>query len=179
MYVLRPFVCIAVAALVSACGGSPPGPQSERNAYGHPVAEMQGAPASLATTGGTVALKAWGNASTRLEPGTPKWTVDPITGRVEFEPGTGAVYPVWFVAVALTDTAGEMVVATDWTVTTVWVLQGSEFVSTRTLYSEDSKLFVVEYPNPPFSSNGTQAVVELTRSGATQLVSAAILWPSE
>lgn len=163
--------------LLAACGGTSSGPQSESNSYGHSVAEMQSASASASASVGTVTLQAWGNESSQFEPGIPKWTVDPISGRVEFQPGTATSYPTWFIAVALTNAAGDKV-ATDWTVTTVWVLQGGEFISSRGLYTQDGKLFVVGYPNPPLSLDGTKAVVELTRSGLTQLVSATIMWPT-
>ena len=168
--------CVLLIEFVAACGGSEPGPQSERNDYGRPVIEMQAAPASAVAASGPVSLEAIGNESSSFIPGAPKWTVDPITGRVDFMQGNVTFYQNWFVAVALKDAAGQRV-ATDWVVTTVWVLRGNEFVSSRTLYTQDSKLFIVSYPNPPFSSENTKAVVELTRGHETQLISGTVVWP--
>lgn len=168
--------CVLMLELVAACGGSPAGPQSERNDYGHSVAEMQAAPASAVAASGPVTLSALGYETSSFIPGTPKWNVDPRTGRLDFEQGDATYYPNWFVGVALKD-AGGQTAASEWTVATVWVLKGSEFVSSRTLFTQDGKLFVVSYPNPPFSSENTKAVVELTHGQQTQLISAAIVWP--
>lgn len=167
--------CVLLLGLTVACGGSPPGPQSERNDYGRSVAEMQGAPASTVTATGPVTLEAIGNESSSFIPGNPEWTVDPATGRIDFIQGNTKYYPSWYVAVALKDAAGQSA-AIDWAVTTVWVLRGSEFVSSRTLFTQDRKLFIASYPNPPFDSENTMAVVELTRGLETQLVSGPIGW---
>lgn len=168
--------CSLLLGLVASCGGSPPGPQSERNDYGRTVAEMQAAPTSVSSVSGPVTLEAVGNESRGYIAGTPRWTVDPFTGRVDFEQGELTSFPNWFFALALKDSSGQRV-ATEWNFTTVWVLQGNDFVSSRTLFTKDSKLFIVGYPNPPFSTESTKAVVELTRGSETQLISTTVIWP--
>jgi hypothetical protein len=167
---------LLVLCALAACGGKSSTPQSERNAYGRTVAQMQAAPASAATSGGAVTVRAVGLETTLFVPDAPSWEFNPTTGAytpsVNF---SGESYPTWYVAVGLVNSSGEVVV-TDWTVRTLWVLQGANFVSARQLFSKDGKTFGAAYPNPPFSTADTTAIVELVQGDATQLLAASITW---
>jgi len=165
---------LAVVAFVVGCGGGTDEPQSQRNAYGYTVAQMQAAASTVSSPAGVATLDAAGFRQSLFQPGD-FGNYDPVTG--QFRPATGGIaYPVWFVAVVFRDAAGTAV-KTDWTIRTVWVLRGEALVSSRDLHTRsDAVAFVATYPNPPFATDGTTAVVELVQGSTTALAAVPLRW---
>lgn len=165
---------LVLTASLVACGGGSEEPRSERNAYGYTVAQMQAAASTASSPAGTATLDAAGFRQSLFQPGD-SGGYDPVTG--QFNPPTvGDSYPVWFVVVVFRDAAG-VAVKTDWAIRTVWVLRGEEFISSRDLSPQgDAVAFVATYPNPPFSIDGTKAVVELVQGSTTVLASVPLKW---
>jgi hypothetical protein len=174
-HLIAPFV-VAVTVAVAGCGGGSDEPQSERKAYGRTVQELQQAPSTVDSNVGPVTLRAGATRIATLDYDEGNWSVDPFTGRANYEPGSvSSSGEVWLVGVALVTAASPAAVQTDWAVRTLWLLNRSAFVSSRKLNTAGAAVWA-EYPNPPFSA--TVAVAELVRGEETQLVSGPLVLQS-
>ena len=167
----RLLALVTVVAVMAGCGGSPDEPQSERNAYGRTVEEMQQAPASGRQQRGSRYPQVGDSSNHLSDKRAGRWTLDPISGRTDFEPGSFRNSgESWLVGAALVGATGEPV-ATEWSVRTLWVLNGNSFISSRDLTSSESLFWSTGYPNPPFSTAGAVVVAELVRGQETRLIS--------
>jgi hypothetical protein len=170
----RWLLCALGAALLVGCGGSPPGPQSDSNAYGFAVADMQSAPESAPSSNGTLTIRALATRSTSFV-SPSQTTFNPRTGQFEFDTSTSQSYEIWYVGLGFIDAADQSV-ASEWTVRTIWVMQGSRFLSSRDVSGKDGTFFITAFPNPPFSKSDTRIVAEIVRNAETRLISKALVW---
>lgn len=171
----RRIVLSAVALpFMGACGGSPgSGPHSEVNLYDRQLLDLQAASATV--DAGATALGAWAQEAMLSQPVFPTLHIDPITQQPRWsDVSTGTSYRYWFVAAGVVGVDGKPL-ATLWQPRTIWLLKGTDYVSSRDLKVQDN-VFFATFAQPPFSREGVVVVVELVQGATTRLSAAPPIW---
>ncbi len=160
---------------MASCGGSPgPGPQSERSLHDRQLQDLQQATAVV--DAGTTSLRAWAQEVTLAAGSAPSMQIDPVTGQPRFDtPSTGASIKVWLVGAAVVGGDGKPLL-TAWQPRTIWVLRGSDYVSSQDLTSPREAVFTAGFPQPPFSRDGALVVVEFVQGTTTRLSAVLPTW---
>lgn len=163
---------IAATLTVAACGS---GSRSESELYGRSLSELQSAPATFEHNQQRLRVFAYGNEWKLTTPGFTEWRLDPVTLVSRPVEGRPTTLHYWMVAAAARD-EHDQAIALDWAPRTVWVINGSSFISTRDVQRSDPLLGVGAFDDPSIERNDSRAVIELVRGGQTLLLSAPIQW---
>lgn len=149
--------------------------ESESRLYGRSVSDLNAAPESTSSSSGRLTLETTAYASTLWVPDAAVLWLDPVTLDWDFNRPARQVR-TWYVAAWLADDDSHRT-SGGWRVRTLWVVRGSDYVSSRDFGSSSDDAFVsVTFPNPPFSRDGSRIVVELVRGSETRLLSAIGAW---